>query len=196
MAEGSNNSVKPNTSSVLTEEQTTIMDIMERCNKRDKTAVLETDIVELRKLFLRMPELIDSVGCMAQIAIDNKLNAVIENVLLKEAVMAKIRDMKRQLKYDESPELERLLIQQIALCWLNLYAVQSRCTNLDNDSHSLNVGSYWDKRLNSAQRRFLKAVESLSKLRKVKVQIELRESCKESAEANSTKRVMKVTNEQ
>lgn len=39
-------------------------------------------------------------------------------------------------------------------------------------SHTLTAGVYWDKRLNAARRRFTRALESLTRLRKMQAEAE------------------------
>ncbi len=59
--------------------------------------------------------------------------------------------MREDLSYAESSPLERLLIQQVTLCWLNLNLVEYRHTNVMQQSISLAQGIYWEKRLSMAQ---------------------------------------------
>jgi hypothetical protein len=71
------------------------------------------------------------------------------------------------LGYAESSSLERLLIQQITLCWLNLNLTEYRLTNVMKQSISFACGLYWEKRLTAAQRRFTRACETLARVRKL-----------------------------
>src|SRR6266567_2880012 len=50
--------------------------------------------------------------------------------------------------------LERLLIQQVTLCWLNLNAVEYMHSGVMQQSITLTLAIYWEKRLPAAQRRF------------------------------------------
>ena len=165
--------------------------LMERCNA-DKPA--EADINELRKRLAETPEVGRELGCLAQLVIDRRLDQSF-NGMSREFVRARLLDMAAELRYEQSPELEKMLIKHILWCWLDLYVVQVRAVNLDNESHSLNVGLYRDKRLNSAQRRFLKATDSLAKIRKTIRQVELRENRQESAGKTKTKRSLRITEE-
>ena len=71
------------------------------------------------------------------------------------------------LGHAESSPLERLLIQQVTLCWLNLNLTEYRHTNVMKQSISLAQGIYWDKRLSMAQRQFTRACESLARVRRL-----------------------------
>jgi hypothetical protein len=71
------------------------------------------------------------------------------------------------LGYDSSPPLERLLIEQILVCHLNLYVLEINSAGKLYDSHTTEAGMYWDRRLTGAQRRFTRACEALAKVRKL-----------------------------
>jgi hypothetical protein len=62
--------------------------------------------------------------------------------------------LKKDLGYDEAPLLEKLLIQQAALCWLKLDLVELSYSNTMAQSITLTLGMYWEKCLSAAQRRF------------------------------------------
>lgn len=66
----------------------------------------------------------------------------------------------------ENPsEVESLLAQHIALCWLRLAEVELQYTSTLSGSHTLTTGVYYEKRLTMAQRRFTRACETLERVR-------------------------------
>jgi hypothetical protein len=75
--------------------------------------------------------------------------------------------MRADLGYAGSSSLERLLIQQVTLCRVNLNLTEYRHINVMKQSISLASGIYWEKRLTAAQRRFTRACESLARVRKL-----------------------------
>jgi len=78
--------------------------------------------------------------------------------------------LKKTLAYDEASPLAKLAIDEIALAWLRLYSVQHQHTSATHDSGSgirPPVAEFWDRRLEYAQRRYLRAVESLARIRKL-----------------------------
>ena len=58
-----------------------------------------------------------------------------------------------------------MLIQHAALCWLRFGLLELEVTAHTKGSHTLTAGAYWDRRLTGAQRRFMRAVETLEKVR-------------------------------
>jgi hypothetical protein len=79
----------------------------------------------------------------------------------------RLKSIRADLGLATSPPLEQLLIQQVALCWLNLNLVEYRHVNIMKQSISLTLGTYWDKRLSMAQKRFIRACESLARVRRL-----------------------------
>jgi hypothetical protein len=75
--------------------------------------------------------------------------------------------MRTDLGYDQAPLLEQLLIEHVALAWLDFDMVQILYARGTTGSHTLTSGAYWDRRLNSAQHRYLRAVETLARVRRL-----------------------------
>jgi hypothetical protein len=78
-----------------------------------------------------------------------------------------MKHIENELGYKGSPILERLLIEQVMIAWLDLDIVQVKYAAATGSSHTHDSGAYWDRRLNSAQHRYLRAVESLARVRKL-----------------------------
>ncbi len=73
--------------------------------------------------------------------------------------------LRGDLGFADAPPLERLLIEQVVLCWVNLHMLELRHNDRLAGNHSTEAGLYWDRRLSTAQRRFTRATESLAKVR-------------------------------
>lgn len=73
--------------------------------------------------------------------------------------------MAKTLGRDTAPAFERPLIDHVVTCWVRLQLVERDMTRSTAGSHSRDTGAYWDKRLTEAQRRYLRAVNLLAKLR-------------------------------
>jgi hypothetical protein len=86
---------------------------------------------------------------------------------LKECWKHRLQGLKKDLGYDGAPMLEQLLIQQAALCWLKLNLVELSYSGTMKQSITLTLGIYWEKRLSAAQRRFMRACETLARVRRL-----------------------------
>jgi hypothetical protein len=61
-----------------------------------------------------------------------------------------------------------MLIEQIALCWLRLSIVEVRhADHTTSGSIGISQADYWDRALSAAQRRYLRAIESLARVRRL-----------------------------
>ena len=139
--------------------------------KANKERPREADIQALRELLAGNKEmkLWSAVVGMGELAESQALDTIINGSGqgMRECWKRRLESMRADLGYTNSPPLERLLIQQVTLCWLNLNLTEYRHTNIMKQSISLAVGAYWDRRLSMAQSRFTRASESLARLRRL-----------------------------
>ena len=68
-----------------------------------------------------------------------------------------------------------MLIDQVLLCQMRLNQFEITHANATNESHTLAAGLYYEKRLSLTQRRFLKAVETLARVKRLLAETEYRE---------------------
>jgi len=115
--------------------------------------------MELWKVVIGMGELAESQ------ALDTIVNGSGQG--MRECWRRRLQAMRADLGYAESSALERLLIQHVTLCWLNLNLTEYRLTNVMKQSISFGCGLYWEKRLTASQRRFARACETLARVRKL-----------------------------
>ena len=105
-----------------------------------------------------------SAGHLAELMVIDNARATAG---LKECWKHRLQVLKKDLGYDEAPLLEKLLIQQAALCWLKLNLVELSYSGTMAQSITLTLGMYWEKRLSAAQMRFTRACETLARVRKL-----------------------------
>jgi hypothetical protein len=86
---------------------------------------------------------------------------------VRECVTRRLQELGEELGYANSPPLERILIEQVIVCWVNLYVLEINSATKLRESHSTETGLYWDRRLTGAQQRFRRASESLARIRKL-----------------------------
>ena len=75
--------------------------------------------------------------------------------------------VRRELGFQDAKPVERLLIEQAAICYLRLYIIEQTYEAIMAESHSLNIGTYWEKKLSSVQHRYLRALEALARVRRL-----------------------------
>ncbi len=139
--------------------------------KANKERPRDSDIKALRSLLdgnkeLKLWEAVVGMGALAESEVlDTIVNGSGQG--MRECWRRRLESMRADLGYADSSALERLLIQQVTLCWLNLNLTEYRHTNIMKQSITFTLGLYWEKRLTMAQRRFTKACESLARVRRL-----------------------------
>lgn len=102
---------------------------------------------------------------MGDLAAINQKAMIEKTVKEKTAQLAIVEGcnrMREGLGFSHASVLEKMLINEIVLCWLNLQYMQYQATT--QPARHLD---FWDKRVNAAQMRFLRANESLARIRKM-----------------------------
>jgi len=84
-----------------------------------------------------------------------------------EALKATVRHMSDELGYEGAPALERPLIEHVVLCWLRLQKAELAYSQVLAGSPALTQAAYWERRLTMAQGRYLRAGESLARVRRL-----------------------------
>jgi hypothetical protein len=95
--------------------------------------------------------------------------AVIEKVIgtspgTVELIRSELKGIRDRLGYEDSPQVEQLIIAEIVVAWL---WVQWLDVQLTKDGGTIGLIEYWQRRVVSAHKRFLRACESLARVRKL-----------------------------
>lgn len=94
----------------------------------------------------------------------------------KESVKRGAELLKTELGFEDASPLERLLIEQAVLCHIRLGMVEHLYSRQLSGSYRLDVGAHWEMRLTLAQRRYMKAITTLARVRGLLARAELAEA--------------------
>jgi len=126
------------------------------------------DIAHLRAVMRAEPELGRYLFDIARLNSDKVIAAIAPDSSLAREAMGAIADtMRADLGYTDAPAIERGLIEHVVLCWLRLQDVEGRYTYALAKSQELPVAYWWERRLTGAQGRYMRAVESLARVRRM-----------------------------
>lgn len=124
------------------------------------------DVERLRQLAVRTPGFLSACSTMANIR--QQLIEKISNGASRAFMLAELVTLKKDLGIAAAPPLERLLIDHILTARLRLIDAENRYNNIVvGNSVTLQQGQYWDNLLSSTQARFLRAIESLARVRRL-----------------------------
>lgn len=144
---------------------TEFIELAQRMEKTEDPA--QEDLDRFRELAVSTPAVWSSVTQIMD-SIRQQLTEKVSYSISRCSLLAEMDILKKQFGYETAPTPERLLIDHIMTARLRLIHAESVCTNLvDKQSLSVEVGEYWDNRLSSAHARYLKAIESLARVRKL-----------------------------
>ncbi len=127
------------------------------------------DLAALRKALIRYPEFCATLGNQAEHV---RRRLILELFKLdpigNEMLHAELENMRAALGYKEAPALEKIIIDQIVNAYLFNYAQENRYAGaLGADSLSLEQAKFWEYRLTVSQKRLLRAIEMLARVRKL-----------------------------
>ena len=136
--------------------------------KTNKEHPRKEDMVAFRKLINSDPKFYASLIPLAETTADSIFNRVTNTPGTQEMLRANLLSTREELGYREAPPFERALIDHAALCWLRLQIVEQWYSEKAlQGTHSIEVGWYFEKRLAATQKRYLRAIETLAKVRRL-----------------------------
>lgn len=133
----------------------------------DKGDPAPEDVQALTKELNEKPQLYRSIGNLQSNVFSEILRESVSSAFLKECAERYIEEMKIELGYKDSTFVEKMLIDEIIMRWLRLQTMETYHKNATSQSHTLEQGIYVEKRLDLAQKRFLRAMDTLAKVRKM-----------------------------
>ena len=134
--------------------------LMERCNATDPAPA---DLDALRRWIER-----DDVMIAAEALAGETEGAILgtsKNAGVEEMARRGLLDLRRRMGYEGADPVERLLIRQAGVAWAWLQVEQARLARYTSGSYTVPTADALDKRVSRAHGRFLRATESLERIR-------------------------------
>jgi len=125
----------------------------------------ENDIKAAKDILENNPNLYKRVPGIWAIILDNVVDKYYQGNSNKLLVKAEMRGIKNELGYQSSSGLERLVIDEIVLARFYLLTVENAVFQMKK--FDMETNNIWDNKLDKAQKRYLKAVGTLAKVRKI-----------------------------
>jgi hypothetical protein len=144
-----------------------VRDFMQLVADTDTGDPAPSDIQALRHMLNQHPQLWRLAGDLAYTAALNLIHKLDARPAIAESLKRGWAAMKDEFGYAAAPPLERLLIEQVVLCWFHFNLVDMEYTSVMGQSLSPSTGDHWERRLSAAQRRYLRACEALARIRKL-----------------------------
>jgi len=124
------------------------------------------DIERLQTYLEQHPNEVEKLGNLANHVETQVLESAFNTVLTKKATYMHMADMRVDMGYDQSSAIEKGLIDNIVLCWLRLHICEFHYEKYTVNA-SLDRALFWEKVLSATQKRYLRSVEALARIRKL-----------------------------
>lgn len=143
--------------------------ITDAINKTSKEKPTKEERAEMKRLLADVP----GVWVIAGDLMDNIARKLISGLNAVYSIKASLETGWRQMQVDMAQPgdgaLEKMLIQQVALCWLKLAYTEHQHEYFLTHSETITKSEFWERRLSAAQRRYLRACETLARVRRLQL---------------------------
>lgn len=156
---------------IIKKYKSQIAELRSLMSKVDKANAEPKDMATLGNFLREHPGLWAYGGNLAEWAIMELIDGVSESSFLRQTLRVGHEQLSQDLGEGRGNLLEQLLIQQVVLAWLRLAIVEYAYSAATNEETSFVKWDYLEKRLNASQRRFLRACESLARIRRLNVPV-------------------------
>src|SRR5262249_49113972 len=141
-----------------------VKDIIERAHRGDANV-----LPQLRQVFQLYPEVVGRFGGLVHHAEQALLTwASGSSLFAREAFERQVGDLGKRLQATAPSELERLLVDQICLSFIEAHATRIQCVDLRRKHADPSAAvEAAEKRLDRAQARYLSAIQKMATVQKL-----------------------------
>jgi len=136
-------------------------EILDLAEKGDKSV-----LPRVREVLAEFPDLVSEIGDLTRLAKGGMLDMLSDsNVLIRAAEEQYLADMVEDIAGPQATTIERLLAEQIGVCWLHIRHIEIKYAHLK--SYTQSEGEYYQRCLDRSQNRYLRAIKTLAQIRKL-----------------------------
>ncbi|MCA9925542.1 MAG: hypothetical protein KC421_24395 [Anaerolineales bacterium] len=152
------------------EQEAEAQKTLDLLNRVNGDHYLPEEEAKVRKILSQVPEGAVIFADLVRLNRDVLVEKIIKGKSSQIALEIQIKQMQTELGYKDSSLLERMVIDNIIDSWLHLQHVQHYLNYwLNRTGSGWDAAAYWEKRMDTAQRRFLRACTALTRIRKMQV---------------------------
>lgn len=142
-------------------------------NRIDKKDPGKADIQKAEAMIRSNPHLWEIGAGAAGSTLNLFLEKITPDKRTKLFLWAELLSIKERLGYGLSCQIEKLLIDQIMYCWAGVVYVERCVSEAITTSGSMRSLDHWQNTLTRYQNRYLRAIETLARVRKLNKSISL-----------------------
>ena len=127
------------------------------------------DVRALQQMLDDHPDLWRIAGDLVSHTADQIIDHHTSSLVAQMSLEYNWKELCRDLGYAAASPLEKMLIEHVLLCWFYFNSTQCAFINNLNNQSFMNHKTIliWEKRVTTAQQRYLRASESLARIRKL-----------------------------
>jgi hypothetical protein len=153
---------------VTVDESKVVRELVDLVDRAYKEKPDPKDLRELQRKLEEVPDLWRVVFDMTVVIRNNLIDQAVSPKAARSAIKKNVEVLMEDLGHTTASTLEKLLIENIIITWLRLQWVEYQLVGFMGEGQvRMSVVEYWEKRLSLAQRRHLRACETLAKVRKL-----------------------------
>jgi len=143
---------------------TELQTIVEQARKTKPTAA---ELAAIQREFDEKPLLWKAMGNLARAAQTTILGQIEALPKIHAATLRTLDHKRRELARETDTPLEKLLIDQILLTWLDYHLMVIAATNAQQSGAALTTMEVYDRLVSARERRYLRATLSLARVRRL-----------------------------
>lgn len=149
-------------------EKAKALEFSELVQRAYKSHPSKKQIEELRNWLDEYPALWRLTFDMGQVIETNIIKRILPQQPAQLAIATNVEEIRNDLGYEEATAMEMMLIDNIVLSWLRCQWAEYLLMALMGQGEIRHSSfEFWDRRLSAAQGRYLRACETLAKIRKL-----------------------------
>lgn len=160
----------PDAPAMSTEKRATLeKDIITRLRRIDAEHPDPKDITWLRTLLREQPAFYNLLTRRVTTVDEALIRRTVSHEVGVQVLLAQADKMRTDLGDETAPPLERPLIAHVVTAWLTLQQAEAGYESRVGGKNGvdLDIGIWWEKRMTMIQRRYLRAVETLARVRRL-----------------------------
>lgn len=123
-------------------------------------------LASLRTFLTQNPAVFDELELAHSLALGSLFTGMAEGGGSREVFLAEAKTLREKLGAAQAAPLEKLLIEQVVICWLRHQLMELAYSQTMNDGRLAQQEAV-TKMLSASQRRYLRAIETLARIRKL-----------------------------
>jgi hypothetical protein len=157
---------------VLTEPEPAPLDTTEAKRRRVIDAMYKADPPkevreEFRELLKKTPDLALLFGTLPSMARSQSLERFKSFPAMQESIRFQLNQMRVDLAGENATPLEALLVDAVVLCYQDYFSFALVCNTHTKKETTLDGMAQWERVLASKEARYLRAVETLARVRRL-----------------------------